>query len=147
MKYNTRSVKNTTEEVFIGRYGGVDLKFEPGEMRYLPNHIAEHIANQLHGRLFAKAKKEGVDYPYLGQILGEEIRTKKETRKLHLSELIKQHEKEFKEMQDKKAKEDLLLKQEALKIAKKDDGTTSTEAETGDGPTDKTGGSKTSTTD
>jgi len=138
MIFNTRPVKNIGDEVFVGTYGGVDIRFEPSETRYLPSHIAEHVANQL---VKAILKKDKDNLAEIGKILGEEIATKESTRILSLKEVIELHEKEFKEMREKKEKEDAILKEKALGIAKKDVRQTTRQPEEGERGDDKEDGS------
>lgn len=138
MIFNTRPVKNISDKPFVGIYGGVRLKFEPSETRYLPSHIAEHVANQL---LEAMQKKEPDEPVKMNEILGNEIITKEEAKILSLAGVIAQHEKEFKEMQEKKKKEELLLKERALDIAKKDVRETTGQPEKGEQRDDKEDGS------
>lgn len=120
MKYNTRSFTNITDEVFVGKYNGVDFTVQPGETRYFPSEVSEHIYQQLVLKI-DKLHENMTSTPYHEGILGEEIMTKEVKKSLPFKEEVEDHERDFKVMQEKQKKEDLIKKEKALNIAKKND--------------------------
>lgn len=117
MKWNTRSFTNITDEVFVGTYNSVDFTVNPGETRYFPSEVSEHITRQLILKITKKV--EGLTAtPYYDGILGGEIKTIKEKVTRNFKEEVEEHEAEFKKMQEDKKKENLLKRDEALEIAK-----------------------------
>jgi hypothetical protein len=123
MKYNTKSITNILGEVFTGKYGGVEIMFEPGEKRYLPDMVAEHIAIQFLKRVeeMAKVKNEDIDIEETKrQVLGEEIQTSDNFINLSLKEEIENHQTEFTKWLEDKKKEDLMKINKAEEIIKND---------------------------
>lgn len=119
MKWNTKSVLNIDDDVFIGMYAGIEFKFEAGEKRYLPTNVSEHLEHQLIVKL-RKKHEDSTSVPNYSQILGEEIVTADSLKKLSLAQEIEKHENEFTDWQEKQEKEQIIKKDKALNIAKKD---------------------------
>ena len=124
MKYNTKSITNILNEVFVGRYGGVDIPFEAREKRYLPSFISDHIAKQLVTRIMIEASKRKEEIPNEGdlyaRILGEDIFTSQEEKKLSLKEEIESHEFDFKKWQEDKKREEMIKEKKAEEILKEE---------------------------
>lgn len=121
MKWNTRPFTNIDDEVFVGKYNGIEFEVQPGEMRPFPTELSEHIAKQLASKISVR-EEGGMDMaPLLSGILGEEIKTADDNRAKSFKEEVEDHEREFKEMQERKKKEDLLKKEKAINIAKKNE--------------------------
>ena len=120
MKWDTREIKNITEEEFIGKYDGVEIRVKPGESRFLPVHIAEHIAKQLSSLMERQMKdKEGVQPEDLqmnleSRILGPKLATANEDRILSTKEEIEKHEKEYAELKREEIVKKETLMQEAI---------------------------------
>jgi len=113
MKYNTRGVTNPMDSQFTGCYGGVDLVLLPGETRWLPSTIAQHVAGQLAEYLFKKQDRRNpknvIGVPQiLNSILGDEIITKDRVENLSLADEIRQHEEAYARFVEAKRREDLL---------------------------------------
>lgn len=120
MQWNTKPIKNTDDIGFTGRFNGVDFKFEVGQTRNLPSHVSEHLAEQLALMLKRKDKEELTLETYIAKILGEEIKTAEERVVLTFKEQVERHENEFTDWQEKQEKEQIIKKDKALNIAKKD---------------------------
>lgn len=121
MIYDTIGVKNPTTEDFVGIYSGVDIKIQPGETRYLPEHVARHIGLQLATHIFRKQDRKnpklikGISQ-ILDTILSPIIATKEENKHPTIKEEIEQHEKEFAEYLNNQKKEEVLKRTNALEI-------------------------------
>lgn len=118
MKWNTTPFTNIDDEVFVGRYNGVDFEVNPGEKVYLPTIVTEHIYEQLILKIDDKLEKNE-SIPDYTKILGEEIKTAEENKNMSFSEQVKFHQKKFKEWQDSKKREAILKKDKAIKIVEK----------------------------
>jgi len=117
MKYNTTPIKNVDANIFVGKFNGVDFSFEPGETRYLPTHVTNHLAKQL--KIQIQDKNPEIDIiKMLSEMLGAEIMTKDPERPLTFKEEMDNHELEFKTWQEGQKKENLLKKEEAKEIGK-----------------------------
>jgi hypothetical protein len=118
MKFNTKAVTNiyATKE-FVGRFAGVDLPFAPGQTRYLPSHIADHVGKQLAEEVYKSQSRknpklvESVEQ-ILSKILGKEIITKDDDRELSVSDLIAQHEDDYARYAEEKHREEVLRQAE-----------------------------------
>ena len=137
MKYNTIPITNIREDVFIGKYDGVEFPFEPGEKRHFPSFLSNHIANQMIQQIMKdtiddneKPRKEDLRT----KILEEEIMTAEENKKLTFKEEVEEHEREFAKMQEDKKREEILKRDKAKdilgKIENKDSGETAKKGET-----------------
>ncbi len=119
MKYNTTPIKNVGDESFVGKFNGVEFRFEPGEERFLPTFVSEHLAKQLEVKLQKKDPKKNI-IELLNSILGEEINTKTEASKMTFKDEVDQHEKDFKEFQKKKTEEEDIKRKKAEEILNED---------------------------
>lgn len=125
MKWNTRSIINIDDEVFVGKYNGVDFEIEPGKTRFLPTEVSEHIAKQLLRKIERKEVDENRNTTYspgvlIDKILGQEILTAKGDGNKSFREQVEDHEREFKKLQEQQKKKELSKVDEALKVAQKD---------------------------
>ena len=124
MKYDTKSITNILDSVeFIGRYNGVDFRFEPGKTRYLPSFVSDHICGQLITKILKGIpdKEERPSSEELrSKILGEEIKTAEEDKNLSFKEGMDRHELEFVRWQEEQRKKEILNQEKAEDILDKD---------------------------
>lgn len=123
MKYNTTPIKNIDDELFIGRFSGIDFIFEPGNIRFLPSHISQHLAKQLMMQITKKfeGKKEKAPLNLIDEILQPEIMTAENTENLTLKEEVDRHELEIKKWQEGKEREEDEKRIKAEGIIEKED--------------------------
>jgi len=104
----------------VGKFQGVDFSFEPGETRYLPTHVSDHLAKQM--KIQIQSRDPEIDIiKVLSEMLGKEIMTKEATQDHTFKEEMDNHELEFKTWQEDQKKKDLLKKEEAREIGKEID--------------------------
>ena len=123
MKYNTIPITNIKDERFIGQYSGVNLVFEPKQIRFLPSFVAKHIAEQLVVSLVNDFKSKGkvritvneAKSRFFKSILGNEIQTADEIKSLSVKEEIKNHEEDYKNFLEEQEKKRYEQKIELLK--------------------------------
>lgn len=87
-------------DVFKGIFNGVTFLIESEQTRYLPTHVAEHLAKQLRNFM----TKEKIEFDAT-KILTEEFQTTESEKKLTFKEEMDKHEEDFKERQLKIKKE------------------------------------------
>lgn len=116
MKWNTKSFTNIDDDTFIGRYDGVDFQVKPGETRYFPSAVSDHLSQQLTKKIIDSEKPYETEA--LNRIVGEEIKTAETETEKSFKEEVKDHEQGFKQFEERKKKEELLRRNEALSIAK-----------------------------
>lgn len=124
MKWNTKPFTNIDDDTFVGRYNGVDFRVKPGETRYFPSEVSNHLGQQLvkivADKEMKRENKKSYDKgPLIDQIIGAEIKTANEMTALTFKKQVELHEEEYQKRLDEEKKQELFKKEKALKIAGK----------------------------
>ena len=124
MQFNTIPFKNTDIEKFVGRFEGEDYEIQPGEIRYFPSHVSEHLSKQLVEKIIVKFPKEKgrvidretKEKKLLGEILGGEIITERHEQSKTVKDMVLKHEAQVKQMFVEEEKKKQAERIEAMKL-------------------------------